>query len=79
MTRHIELMKEFQVAEYTEKLKDVVKKNGKSWQHLKYNQGDLVFVQLQDKKAWSGPVKMFAHDGGDIWVFHNGNLIKLAT
>ena len=79
MIRHIELMKEFQVAEYSEKLNNVLKKGGKSWQNIRYEQGDLVYVQLQDKKSWSGPVKVFAHDGGDVWVFHNGNLIKLAT
>ena len=79
MSRHIKMMNEFQIAEYTDKLNTVLKKNGKSWQHVKYKQGDLVYVQFQNKKSWSGPVKVFAQDGADVWIFHNGNLIKLAT
>ena len=79
MSRHIKMMNEFQIAEYTDKLNTVLKKNGKSWQHVKYKQGDLVYVQLQNQKSWSGPVKVFAQDGADVWIFHNGNLIKLAT
>ena len=73
------MMRDFQVAEYTDKLGTVLKNRGKSYQHVRYTQGDKVFVQLQDRKAWSGPVKVFAQDGGDVWIFHNGNLIKLAT
>ena len=79
MMRHMAMMKEFQVAEYTDKLESVLKYNSKSWQNIRYKQGDELFIQLKDKKAWSGPVKVFAQDGADIWVFHNGNLVKLAT
>ena len=79
MSRHIKMMGEFQIAEYNDKLQSVLKKNGKSWQHVKYKQGDLVYVQFQNKKSWSGPVKVFAQDGADVWIFHNGNLMKLAT
>ena len=79
MSRHTKMMGEFQIAEYNDKLHSVLKKNGKSWQHVKYKQGDLVYVQFQNKKSWSGPVKVFAQDGADVWIFHNGNLMKLAT
>ena len=79
MSRHTKMMGEFQIAEYNDKLHSVLKKNGKSWQHVKYKQGDLVYVQFQNKKSWSGPVKVFAQDGADVWIFHNGNLTKLAT
>ena len=51
MMRHVKMMKEFQVAEYTDKLESVLKNKGKSYQHIRYKQGDKVFVQLQDKKS----------------------------
>ena len=66
MNRHSEIMKKFQVAEYSEKLGSVLKKNGKAWQHIRYKQGDLVFVQLQNRNSWSGPIKVLAQNGGDI-------------
>ena len=33
-----------------------------------------MFYQYQDKKAWLGPEKVFATDGGDIFIFANENI-----
>ena len=41
------------------------------------NSGDIVFYQYEDKKAWLGPEKVFAVNGGDIFIFANGNLRKV--
>ena len=42
------------------------------------NSGDLVFYQYDDKKVWLGPEKVFAVNGGDIFIFANVNLRKVA-
>ena len=39
--------------------------------------GDLVFYQYEDKKAWLGREKVFSVNGGDIFIFANGNLRKV--
>ena len=36
-----------------------------------------MYYQYQDKKAWLGPVKVFAMNGNDIFVFANGNVRKV--
>ena len=36
-----------------------------------------MYYQHQDKKAWLGPVKVFAVKGRDIFVFANGSVRKL--
>ena len=37
----------------------------------------MVFYQYEDKKAWLGPEKGFAVNGGNIFIFANGNLRKV--
>ena len=38
---------------------------------------DIVYYQNQDKKAWLGPVKVFAVKGRDITIFVNGGVKKV--
>ena len=37
-----------------------------------------MFYQYQDKKAWLGPEKVFATNGGDVFIFANGNIRKVS-
>ena len=45
---------------------------------MKLNEGDLVFYQYEDKKAWLGPERVFALGGGDVLIFANGNIRKVS-
>ena len=41
------------------------------------NEGDVVYYQYEDNKAWRGPVEVFAVKGRDVFVFANGNWRKI--
>ena len=43
----------------------------KRYEDKNINEGDLVFYQYQDKKAWLGPEKVFVTIGGDVSIFAN--------
>ena len=49
----------------------------KGYEDVKINTGELVFYQYKDKKAWLGPEKVFAVNGGDVFIFANGNIRKV--
>ena len=49
----------------------------KGYEDIKISEGDLVFYQYQDKKAWLGPKRVFATNGGNIFIFANGNIRKV--
>ena len=53
------------------------KTTSKGYEDVIIDTGDLVFYQYEDKKAWLGPEKVFAVNGGDIFIFANGNLRKV--
>ena len=36
-----------------------------------------MFYQYQDKIAWLGPEKVFATNGGDVFIFANRNIRKV--
>ena len=38
---------------------------------------DLVFYQAENKKAWLGPVKIFAIKGNAVFIFFNGSTRKI--
>ena len=50
----------------------------KGYEDEKINKEDLVFYQYEDKKAWLGPEKVFAVNGGDVFIFANGNIRKVS-
>ena len=37
----------------------------------------MVYYQHQDKKAWLGPVKVFAVKGNEVFIFANGSVRKV--
>ena len=49
----------------------------KGYEDIKISEGDLVFYQNQDKKAWLGPEKVFAINVCDVFIFANGNIRKV--
>ena len=49
----------------------------KGYEDIKISEGDLVFYQYQDKKAWLGQEKVFVINGGDVFIFVNGNIRKV--
>ena len=77
MERHYLLMKEFRMLEFSGKLRKANKTRSKGYEDIIIDAGDLVFYQYEDKKAWLGPEKVFAVNGGDIFIFANGNLRKV--
>ena len=49
----------------------------KVYKDIRKSEGDLVFYQYQDKKAWLGPEKVFAINGVYVFIFENGNIRKV--
>ena len=77
MERHYLLMKEFRMLEFSGKLRKANKTRSKGYEDVVIETGDLVFYQYEDKKAWLGPERVFTVNGGDIFIFANGNLRKV--
>ena len=73
MERHY-IMKEFRELEFSKKLRRASKTRMKGYEDTKINEGDMVFYQYQDKKAWLGPERVFVTNGGDVFIFANGNI-----
>jgi len=67
----------FREKEYGRKLEGCLKERKKDFQKIRYTKGDEVFVQKRDTKSWSGPVKVFCHEGVNVWLWNNGELIKV--
>ena len=77
MERHYLMMREFRQLEFSKKLRKASKTRMKGYEDVKINTGDLVFYQYEDKKAWLGPEKVFTVNGGDVFIFANGNIRKI--
>ena len=77
MEHHYAMMKDFRELEFSKKLRKASKTRMKGYEDVKISEGDLVYYQHQDKKAWLGPVKVFASKGNDIFIFANGNIRKV--
>lgn len=71
------MMKEFREIEFSKKLRMASKTRLKGYEDMEIKEGDVIYYQYQDKKAWMGPVKVFARNGNDIFVFANGNIRKV--
>ena len=77
MERHYEMMKEFREQEFTRKLKRTKNTRSKGYEDILIKEGDLVYYQHQDRKAWMGLVKVFTLIGKDVFIFANGNVRKV--
>ena len=77
MVRHNEIMKEFREAEFVKKLERAKKTKLKGYEDVILKEGDLVFYQHEGKKAWLGPVKVFAVNKNSIFIFTNGSIRKV--
>ena len=75
--RHYEMMKEFREQEFTNKLMKAKHTRSKGYEDVKIKEGVLVYYQHQDKKSWLEPVKVFAVNGKDVFVFANGSIRKV--
>ena len=71
------MMKEYREQEFSKKLKKASETRSKGYEDIILKDGDLVYYQNQDKKAWLGPVKIHAVNGKDIFVFANGSVKKV--
>ena len=76
MERHHQVVKEFREAEYETKLEKASNIRNNSFNDIHYKEGDLIFYQDLNNKAWLGPSKVFCHRGRDVWIFANGSLKK---
>ena len=77
MERHYLMMKEFREMEFSKKLRKVNRTRMRGYEDVKIGEGDLVFYQYEDKKAWLGPERVLAVKGGDVFIFANGNVRKI--
>ena len=71
------MMKEFRELEFSKKLKKASEARSKGYEDTPVKNGDIVYYQNQDKKAWLGLVKVFAVKGRDIFIFANGGIKKV--
>ena len=77
MERHHEITKEFRQAEFTKKLERAKKTRSKGYEDTILKEGDIVFYQHQGRKAWLGPVKVFAVKKNAVFIFTNGSIRKV--
>ena len=77
MERHYEMMKKFREAEFSKKLQKARDTRLKGYEDKIINEGDLVYYQNQDKKAWLGPVEVFSRKGNSVFLFANGSMKKI--
>ena len=75
--RYYEMMKEFRQLEFSKKLKKASEARCKGYENKIVKNDDIVYYQNQDKKAWLGPVRVFAVKGRDIFIFANGGIKKV--
>ena len=71
------LMKEFREQEFSRKLEIASKTRFKGYEDEVIEEEDLVFYQVENKKAWLGPVKIFAIKGNAVFLFANGSMRKI--
>ena len=75
--KHPQITEEFRKAEFRKKLKFANKTRLKSFNHNKYKEGDKVFFQSKNSKAWSGPAEVFAQKNNEAWIRVNGDLRRI--
>ena len=71
-------IKNFNIANFKEKITEATATRIPKYCRYVYDKGEEVYIQKEDKKLWSGPVKVVTHDGNCVWVIYNGNLLKVA-
>ena len=77
MERHYELMRKFREVEFSRKLNRARETRLKGYEDEIIKEGDLVFYQHQDKKAWLGPVRVFSIQKNSVFLFANGSMRKI--
>ena len=77
MDRHRLLMKEFREQEFSRKLEMVMNMRSKGYENKILKEEDMVYYQIEGRKAWLGLVKIFAVKGNSIFVFTNGSIRKI--
>ena len=71
-------IKNYNVENFKEKIAEATATRIPKYRGYVYDKDEEVYIQKEDQKRWSGPVKVVAHDGNCVWVIYNGNLLKLA-
>ena len=77
MVRHYGMLKEFRELEFSKKLKKANEARARGYEDKQVKNDNIVYYQNQDKKAWLGPVRVFAVKGRDIFIFANGGIKKV--
>ena len=77
MERHREVMKQFREQEFLRKLEIALKTRTRGYEDKILREEDLVYYQIEDKKAWLGPERVFAVKGNSVFLFANGNMKKI--
>ena len=77
MERHHEMMKKFREVEFSRKLIKAKETRMKGYEDEIIKEGDRVYYQYQDKKAWLGPVPVFSIQGNSILLYTNGSIRKI--
>ena len=71
-------IKNFKIENFQNKISEAVATKVPRYMGRVYKNSEEVYIQREDQKRWSGPVRVVVHDGSNVWVMYNGNLIKLA-
>ena len=75
--RHYEVVKKFRETEFSRKLDKARKSRLKGYENEIVKEGDFVFYQHRDGKAWLGPVKVFSVQNNSVFLFVNGSMKKI--
>merc|ERR1712112_701991 len=71
-------IKNYNVENFSRKISEAVATRVTRYTGRIYKKNEEVYIQKQDKKRWCGPVKVIYHEGSNVWVMYNGNLLKIA-
>ena len=71
-------IKNFNVENFKTKITEAAATKVPRYKGRIYRKGEEVYIQREEQKRWSGPVRVVLHEGSSVWVMYNGNLIKLA-
>ena len=77
MERHRVLMNDFREQEFSRKLDIALNTISRGYEDEIIKEEDLVFYQIENKKAWLGPVKIFTIKGNSVFMFANGSVRKI--
>ena len=63
-------IKNFKIQNFQQKISEAVATRVPRYMGRVYKNGEEVYIQREEQKRWSGPVRVVVHDGSNVWVMY---------